>query len=216
MSLTASGMRKFHIMKSFISRSGKFGKVGFIRKDLYNMCCREKRRLIAQGDANTAIAMMEKRKAADVEFFFDYKVNKKGRLRHLFWCDSQSRLDYQHFGDVLVFDNTYKTNRYKMSFVPFMGLNHHRQTVVFACAIISSETEATYKWLLKTFLKAMHQKMPKGVITDGDAAMIAAIAKILKGVAHRVCTWHIEKNMKSHLNSDSHNEFRTLLYYSTS
>ena len=75
-------------------------------------------------------------------------------------------------------------------FVPFVGLNHHRQTVVFACAIISSETEATYKWLLKTFLKAMHQQKPKGVITDGDAAMIAAIAKILKGVAPCVYVAH--------------------------
>jgi hypothetical protein len=45
----------------------------------------------------------------------------------------------------------------------------------------------------------MCQKRPKGVITDGDAAMIKSIGEVLVGVWHRVCSWHIEKNMKKHL-----------------
>ncbi|KAL6858787.1 hypothetical protein ACP4OV_017789 [Aristida adscensionis] len=28
----------------------------------------------------------------------------------MFWCDTQSRLDYQSFGDVVVFDSTYRMN----------------------------------------------------------------------------------------------------------
>ncbi|KAK1605624.1 hypothetical protein QYE76_029297 [Lolium multiflorum] len=216
MSLAAAGMRLFNIMRSFISDSGKYSTVGFVRKDLYNMSCREKMKMIAKGDANTTIGIMEKRKRDDPEFFFDYKLGKGGELLHLFWCDSQSRQDYADFGDVLVFDSTYKTNRYAMPFIPFVGINNHRQTTVFACAIVSDEKEKTYKWLLETFLKAMYQQKPKGIITDGDAAMIAAVGKVFPGVWYRVCTWHIEKNMKKHLDSVAHNEFRSLLYYSTS
>ncbi|KAK1686167.1 hypothetical protein QYE76_047015 [Lolium multiflorum] len=111
MSLGAAGMRLFNIMRSFISDSGKYSTVGFVRKDLYNMSCREKMKMIAKGDANTTIGIMEKRKRDDPEFFFDYKLGKGGKLLHLFWCDSQSRQDYADFGDVLVFDSTYKTNR---------------------------------------------------------------------------------------------------------
>ncbi|KAK1608204.1 hypothetical protein QYE76_031877 [Lolium multiflorum] len=216
MSLGAAGMRLFNIMRSFISDSGKYSTVGFVRKDLYNMSCREKMKMIAKGDANTTIGIMEKRKRDDPEFFFDYKLGKGGKLLHLFWCDSQSRQDYADFGDVLVFDSTYKTNRYAMPFIPFVGINNHRQTTVFACAIVSDEKEKTYKWLLETFLKAMYQQKPKGIITDGDAAMIAAVGKVFPGVWYRVCTWHIEKNMKKHLDPLAHNEFRSLLYYSTS
>ena len=217
MSLAAGGMRVFNIMRRFISESGKYSLVGFVRKDIYNLTCREKRKLMLSGDANTTIGIMEKRKRDDPDFYFDYKLDKegKGKLKHLFWCDSQSRQDYADFGDVLVFDSTYKTNRYHMPFIPFVGLNHHRQTIVFACATVSNETEATYKWLLKTFLKAMYQKMPNGVITDGDAAMINAVAKVFVGVWHRVCSWHIEKNMKKHLPDECYNEFRTMLYYTT-
>nr|XP_051199357.1 protein FAR1-RELATED SEQUENCE 5-like [Lolium perenne] len=210
------GIRKHLIMRKFIAGSGSFAGVGFTRKDLYNMCSRERRRLLFDGDATTAIRIMSKRKKRDPEFFFEYDVDEKGRLKHMFWCDSQSRRDYQDYGDVLVFDSTYKMNKYKMPFVPFVGLNNHRRTTVFGSAILSSENEQTYVWLLKTFLKAMCQQKPKAVITDADAAMIAAIGEVFSSVPHRICSFHIEKNMEMHLPNKSLNEFRTLLYYTTS
>ena len=58
--------------------------------------------------------------------------------------------------------------------------------------------------------------MHKSVITDADVAVIKAIHVVLPDVWHRICTWHIEKNMKIHLSHKSLKEFRTLLYYSTS
>ena len=134
----------------------------------------------------------------------------------MFWCDAQSRQDYNDFGDVMVFDSTYKMNRYGMPFIPFVGLNHHRKTTVFGCGIVSDETEETYVWLLRTFLKAMCQRKPKSVITDADNAMIKSILKVLPDVWHRICSWHVEKNMKIHLCHKSLNEFRSLLYYTTS
>ncbi|KAK1683075.1 hypothetical protein QYE76_043923 [Lolium multiflorum] len=187
LSLRASGMRKYMIMKHFLRRHG-YGGVGFVRRDLYNLCCREKRKLIVKGDAATALGIMAARKKSDPEFFFDYQVDDEGRLKSMFWCDSQSRQDYQDFGDVVVFDSTYKMNRYAMPFIPFVGLNNHRKTTVFACALVSDETEDTYAWLLRTFLIAMCQKKPKGVITDGDAAMILAIQNVVPNVWQSLCT----------------------------
>ena len=150
-------------------------------------------KLLAKGDANTAIGIMMTRKTRDPDFFFEHTVDAEGQLKNMFWCDSQSRQDYLDFGDVIVFDNTYKMNRYGMPFIPFVGLNNHRKTTVFGCAIVSDETEQTYVWLLQTFLRSMCQKMPKSVITDADAAMIKAIREVLPDVWHRICTWHIEK-----------------------
>ena len=112
--------------------------------------------------------------------------------------------------------STYKMNRYGMPFIPFVGLNNHRKTMVFGCAIVSDEKVSTYVWLLETFLRAMCQKKPKSIITDGDAAMIKAIRKVLTGVWHRLCGWHVDNNMQAHLNNKSVKEFRSLLYYATS
>jgi zinc finger SWIM domain-containing protein 3 len=176
------GVRKHVIMRSFIANSGSFAGVGFTRKDMYNMCSRERRRLLFDGDATTAIRIMGNRKKREPEFFYEYDLDDEGRRKHMFWCDSQSHRDYRDYGDVLVFDSTYKMNKYKKPFVPFVGLNNHRRTTVFRCAILSSETEETYVWLLKTFLKAMCQEKPKAVITDADAAMINAISEVFSSV----------------------------------
>jgi hypothetical protein len=54
-------MRKHMIMKHFLGRCG-YGGVGFVRRDLYSLCCREKRKLIAKGDAATALSIMAARK----------------------------------------------------------------------------------------------------------------------------------------------------------
>ena len=103
-----------------------------------------------------------------------------------------------------------------MSFIPFVGVNNHRCTTVFGCAIVFDEAEAMYVWLLQTFLKANCQKKPRSIIIDRDAAMIRAIRLVLVDVLHRLCSWHVEKNMQTHLNYKSLSEFRALLYYSTS
>ena len=202
-------------MEGMVARHGSYKDVGFVHKDLYNMCSTQKRKMLEKGDANTAIGMMLSRKKRDPGFFFEYQLDENGNLQTMFWCDSQSRQDYQDFGDVVVFDSTYKMNRYRMPFVPFVGLNSHRKTTVFGCAIVSNETEETYAWVLESFMRAMGQKKPKSVITDGDAAMIAAIRRVLTGVRHRLCSWHIEKNMQEHLCSDACPEFRSLVYYPT-
>nr|XP_020182161.1 protein FAR1-RELATED SEQUENCE 5-like [Aegilops tauschii subsp. strangulata] len=216
MSMGTAGIRIHDMMDCFISKHVWYGGVGFTRHEIYNLCAKEKRKLLPKGDATTAIGIMASRKQRDPSFFFEYKLDKEGHLNRMFWCDSQSRHDYEDFGDVLVFDSTYKMNRYGMPFIPFVGLNNHRKTTIFGCAVVSDETEETYVWLLQTFLRSMCQKMPKSVITDADTAMIKAIREVLPDVWHRICTWHIEKNMKMHLSHKSLKEFRTLLYYSTS
>ncbi|XP_021747450.1 protein FAR1-RELATED SEQUENCE 5-like [Chenopodium quinoa] len=40
--------------------------------------------------------------------------------------------DYHYFGDLLVFDTTYRTNKYGMICAPFVGMNHHGNNVMFA------------------------------------------------------------------------------------
>jgi len=208
-----AGIRKHQIMNILETQYGGYDKVGCTSRDLYNFCYRYKLKAIERGDAETVIRHMKERRERDPDFFFKYVLDQEGHLKHLFWSDSQSRLDYEAFGDVLVFDSTYRTNRYSLPFVPFVGLNHHRSTVVFGCGLISHETSESYEWLLQTFLTAMAQKHPISVITDGDLAMQKAIRTILPYSNHRLCTWHIEQNIIRNLhNSKISEEFRKFLY----
>jgi zinc finger SWIM domain-containing protein 3 len=119
--------------------------------------------------------------------FFEYIVDGEGHLKGLFWCDSQCLLDYEAFGDVFVFDSTYKTNRYNLPLVPFVWVNHHRNIVIFRCVIISHDNIESYVWMLHTFSEAMIQKHLVSVITDGDLTMQRANRLVWPNSSHRLC-----------------------------
>lgn len=211
-SLESIGIRKNVIMKVMKCKYGGYDKVGFVKKDLYNYSSRYKRSRILEGDASATLELMKKRRDKDPGFFYEYQVDDEGRLKNLFWCDAQSRMDYQSFGDVVVFDSTQRMNKYNMPFIPFVGLNHHRQTTIFACGIVSDECVESYTWLLQVFLRAMCQQKPRSIITDSDNAMMKAIRQVLPDTDHRVCSWHIERGISKHLHFSQIKIFRSFIY----
>jgi len=46
---------------------------------------------------------------------------------------------YTLFGDLLVFDTTYRTNKYDMICAPFVGMNHRVMNVMFGCGYFMNE-----------------------------------------------------------------------------
>jgi hypothetical protein len=137
------------------------------------------------------VAQLERKKAVNSAFFYEFEVDAQGRLMRVFWADPTSRKNYKHFGDVVSLDSTYTTNQYNMIFVPITGVNHHLQSVFVGAAFLSNEKIESYVWLFETFLKAMGGVPPHLIITDEDASMKAAISKILPDTTHRLCMWHI-------------------------
>jgi hypothetical protein len=47
----------------------------------------------------------------------------------------------------------------------FVGVNHHLQSTVFACALIRDESEDSFIWLFQTFLRCMNGKHPTIILT---------------------------------------------------
>ncbi|KHN13123.1 Protein FAR1-RELATED SEQUENCE 5 [Glycine soja] len=132
--------------------------------------------------------------------------NEEGRMRKQHTSDGSGALKYLHdlrkkdpMMDVLAFDATYKENKYLCPFVVFTSVSNHNQTIVFAAAVVTDETEETYVWLLEQLLVAMKGKTPSSIITDGYLAMRNAITRIMLGVFHRLCAWHLLRNALSHV-----------------
>ncbi|XP_078149278.1 protein FAR1-RELATED SEQUENCE 5-like [Carex rostrata] len=196
--LGSSGIRNCQILDYTERRSGGYEHRGYQLKNLYNFTSMHERAEMLADDADSVIKYFKERTKADTDFFFKYDT-EEGHLTSLFWADAQSVLDYSSFGDVVVFDSTYQLNRYKMIVVPFLGINHHWSTIIFACGIVSRENKKSYEWLLEAFMEAMYQVRPEAVITDGDLAMREAIKSVLPGTAHRICTWHMGENAKKYI-----------------
>ncbi|XP_062014143.1 protein FAR1-RELATED SEQUENCE 5-like [Rosa rugosa] len=202
-----------HTYQYMADRAGGLTKVGFIRKDLYNKLDISRREALLEGDAKAALSYLEGKAATDKKLFCKYSTDESNRLANLFWRDSTSLLDYSCFGDVLVFDSTYKTNHYEKPLVLFAGSNHHLSTTIFGFALLVDETVETYTWALQMFLESMKGKKPIAVLTDGDEAMRKAIEVVFPYCPHRLCTWHIAKNAQSNLhNLEVIAEFRRCMF----
>lgn len=191
-SMRKSGISIPQIYGSFATQSGGYHMVCFKKKEMYNWI--EKERRMQHGDVKEAMKFLQQLHSKDPMLFWSHKVGSHGRLLHLFWCDGGCQIDYDIFGDVLAFDATYGRNKYKCPVVVFSGVNHHKQTCVFGCGIVSDEKENTYVWLLEQFLIAMKGKTPLCVITDGDMSMRNAIASVFPDTHHRLCGWHLIRN----------------------
>ncbi|GKV49141.1 hypothetical protein SLEP1_g55907 [Rubroshorea leprosula] len=108
---------------------------------------------------------------------------------------------YQNFGDVVGFDVTYRTNTFLLPFAPFIGVNHHGQSTLFGCALLSDEQEDNFVWLFEWWLRCMGGKAPGAIITDQDPAITNAIKRVFPNTRHRFCSWHISLHEDEHLQS---------------
>lgn len=196
-----------------VHQAGGYKYVGFTLKDLYNSLDSERREITLDGDAQAAISFMNLKASHDPEFYCFFNADQEGRLANIFWRDSQSLIDYNSFGDVLILDSTYKTNLYGKPLAVFVGVNNHRATVLFGCALLVDETEDTYKWVISSFLASMKGKKPISVITDGDVAMWNAVTYLIPEARHRLCAWHIGRNVCQNVkDADIQKDFCHLIY----
>ena len=53
-------------------------------------------------------------------FYFTYELDVHGTFKRAFWANGIARFNYSLYDDVLSFDTTYDTKRYKMMFAPFI------------------------------------------------------------------------------------------------
>ena len=94
--------------------------MGFLERDLRN-AERDRRKLLLGQDANMLFEHFDIEQKKNPAFVFKFKEDNEGRMEDCFWVDATCRKSYEYFGDVVVFDTTYQTNRYNMIFAPFLG-----------------------------------------------------------------------------------------------
>ncbi|OMO81532.1 hypothetical protein CCACVL1_12374 [Corchorus capsularis] len=197
--LNEAGVPPRKIMSVLTKESGGDWNAGCVPIDVQNYLGSKRRKLLAQGDAQKLLHYFIQNQSKNPWFFYAIQVDENGHMGNCFWADARSRLAYRHFGDVVTFDATYLTNCYGMPFVPFTGVNHHHQSVMFGCALLVNKKIESYVWLLETWLEAMLGQAPTTIITDDCPSMKNAIAQVLPNTTHKLCMWHILQKVPEHL-----------------
>ncbi|BBH02330.1 Protein kinase superfamily protein [Prunus dulcis] len=98
--------------------------------------------------------------------------------------DATSRRAYGFYGDVVVFDTTFNTNRYDLTFAPMLGVNNHGQTIVLACAFLSKETTESSR-------------------CGNDQSDFNSLPTTF----HRLCIWHITSKFSVKLPHSAYKEY---------
>ncbi|XP_058746145.1 protein FAR1-RELATED SEQUENCE 5-like [Vicia villosa] len=177
----------------------KESDLAFSNRDCWNHMRNVRTNNLDIGDAQAVFNYCKHKQAQNSNFFYAIQCDDEARMVKKNWVDARSSLAYQHFGDVVTFDTTYKTNKYSMLFAPFTGVNHHLQSILFGCALLQDESEISFTWLFDTWLEAMNGKKPISIITDQDLAIGAAVTKVFPQTRHRLCLWHIRKKFPEKL-----------------
>ncbi|GJT26506.1 FAR1-related sequence 9-like protein [Tanacetum coccineum] len=149
---------------------------------------------IRDSDAQMLITRFEERQEFTKGFSFDYFV-EDAELCGLFWADEVVKYNYIEFGDIVSFDATYKTNKYKMVFVPLNAIDNHRRSVTVGSGLLKRETAEAYGWLLRAFKKAFIRAL-NIIVTDQDGAMRLAVAAEFPESEHRLCIIYDETDFK--------------------
>lgn len=168
---------------------------GFLLKNQsYYLLNASRSRDLEKGDAQFLLNFLKAKQIQDPSFFYAVQVDEKDRLTNFFWTDARSIFDYSCFGDAVLLDTTYRASRYDIPFAPFVGVNHHKQMVVFGAALLLDETTESFVWLLKTFMDAMSGRQPRTFLTDNCDSLSKAINMMFPGTHHQLCPWHIVQN----------------------
>ncbi|KAL5206942.1 hypothetical protein ABZP36_031377 [Zizania latifolia] len=201
------------VLKIFRKMKVCFKNELFENKDENNILQTKQRR--ANSDVESTLNHFMELQLRNPGFLYTMPKDEDNIVRSVFWTDAKSRMDYEFFGDIILFDTTYSTDRHNMPFVPIIGINNHARPLVLGCALLKDEEAETFKWMLHTFLEVMERKMPRAVIIDQDSSMEKAIAEVMPHVRLRFCKQHVMRNAQEkigafmaaggNINADLHN-----------
>ena len=163
------------------------------------------------GGGHHVLDYLRRMQAENPSFFYAIQGDNDHTGGSIFWADATSRMNYTYFGDTVIFDTTYRKNRYRVPFASFTGLNHHGQPVLFGCALVLNESESSFAWLFQTWLRAMSDRRPISITTDADRLIQMAVTQILPETRLRFNRWSIFKETQEKLAHiyQSHPTFET-------
>lgn len=143
----------------------------------------------------------------DKDWFVATKLDKKGQLQRIFWMSPSQRSLYHCYHDVVLNDNTYKTNQFNMPLNVLVIVNNDGKSHLVGCSLVSGETTQDYEWILQQLLEANDNLPPHVILVDEDPAMEAACANIIGSTILLNCIWHLghqnlNKNLHGALGQD--------------
>ncbi|XP_020219746.1 protein FAR1-RELATED SEQUENCE 11 [Cajanus cajan] len=180
------------------------GNLPFLEKDIRNFIQSESG-IDKENDASNLLKLCKSLKDRDNAFQYDFTIDENNKLEHIIWAFGDSIRAYEAFGDVVVFDTTYRINRYDTPLGLWVGVDNHGNSIFFGCVLLRNEN----------FLNFVKGKCPQTILTDQDLALKEAISMEFPNTKHAFCIWHIVAMLSSWFSfplGSRYNEFKYEFY----
>ncbi|WMV36045.1 hypothetical protein MTR67_029430 [Solanum verrucosum] len=101
-----------------------------------------------------------------------------------------------------------------MPFASFVGVNQHKQSILFGCALLTSEDIETYKFVFSTWLIAMGNAPPTVILIDQCESIKEAIAELQTHYTRPIYNAFAAEHLKRlyHCEIEGHHEFNVVMY----
>ncbi|CAB5369719.1 unnamed protein product [Rhizophagus irregularis] len=206
--LTEHGNLAITIQRKLLK--AKFPTLSILNCDLANAIQKYKVKPDIVHDASHLLKTLIEYKSNSPGWFIEFQLDQENRLSRLFWMSPTQIALWLEYHDVILNDNTMKTNRYNMPLSLFLAIDNNIRSCLIAQALVSDEITESYKWILECTKKATMIE-PLVFVTDTDHAMDAAIEQIYETAYPIHCIFHISENLPKNTKSKLSNQYDDLV-----
>lgn len=168
-----------------------------------------KKRTDISNDAASLYESLLKRKDNDPRWYIAIDWDRETHcLRRLFWMSPEQIILWMEFGDIILNDNTAKTNRYDMALSLFLCIDNHGSSRLVGCALTDDESADAHRWILHQTKQATGNCVPAVIMTDADPALDLAIAEEYEESYAMHCIFHIAQNLPRNLETRLGEQYR--------
>ncbi|RYC78170.1 hypothetical protein BFJ63_vAg18956 [Fusarium oxysporum f. sp. narcissi] len=168
----------------------------FTQRDIYNA-----RALINRDKLNgytPTAALIKLFDEMDVPYVVKWADDEPSRLVGLVWTFSYCLQMWKRFPEVISFDNTYNTNRFKLPLFQATGQTCLGSVFNAAFGLIDNERREGFQFLSESIRQLAEQHsicQPDVIVTDFDDQMKAALNDQFPDVQQQLCIHHINSNV---------------------
>ncbi|KJK84928.1 hypothetical protein H633G_11250 [Metarhizium anisopliae BRIP 53284] len=168
----------------------------FTQRDIYNaraVINREK--LGGYTPTGSLIKLFDELK---IPYLVKWDADQPNRLLGLVWTFPYCLQTWKRFPEVISFDNTYNTNRFKLPLFQATGQTCLGTVFNAAFGLIDNERREGFQFLAESIRQLMEQhsiRQPDVIITDYDNSMKAALNHQFSNVQQQLCIHHIISNV---------------------
>lgn len=142
------------IIRTFeVEKGVKPGQLSFTERDLRNFL-QASRNINRENEGTELLKICKTMTEKNSNFRYDFTLDGNNRLEHISWSYPDSIHAYKVFGDVVVFDTTYRLYAYGRLFGVWFGMDNYGNAIFFACVLLHDEKPNSFRWALQVCCSA--------------------------------------------------------------